>query len=218
MKNAKIRALKRRKKGLRTQLNILWHRKRERKGFEIEDLIYIAETTDYLPLTKKAVTEFLSRDDPNFNDFYRMLEKAREALDKYEGLKKSFWRKYFVLCTIDNLAELAEDGEEEATKKLLDKTEDGSMRNNKAKQVLIRLFEKFTKKEIRMDLWRRIKKLDPNEGELRYLLDLESMYSLYEIRSEIEKLLRERHKTKENKITKKLLYLAKQIKTKKGQS
>ncbi len=216
MKNAKIRSLKRKRKSPRTQLNILWHRKKDE--FETEDLIDIVAATDYLPLAEKAVTKFLKRDDPNFNDFYSMLQKAKRALDKYEGLKKSFWRKYFVLCTVDNLAELAEDGEKEATTKLLNKTEDGSMRNNKSKQVLIRLFEKFTKKEIRMDLWRRIKKFNPSEGELRYLLNLESMYSLYEIRSEIEKLLRERHKTKENKVAKKLLYLAKQIKTKKGQS
>ena len=216
MKNAKIRSLKRRKKNPRTQLNILWHRKKDE--LETEDLINIVAATDYLPLMEKAVTKFLKRDNPNFSDFYTMLQKAKRALEKYEALKKSFWKKYLSLCSVNNLVELSEDGEKEAITKLLDKTEDGSMSNGKAKQVLIRLFEKHTKKEIRMNLWGKIKKHDLNEEELKYILNLESMYSLYEITSEAEKLLRERHKTKKKKAVRDLLHLAKQIKTKKGQS
>ncbi|MBU2635446.1 hypothetical protein KJ841_03205, partial [Patescibacteria group bacterium] len=151
MKNAKIRALKRRKKGLPTQLNVLWHRTREK--LETKELIFIIAATDYLPLKKKVVTEFLKRRDLNFGDFYRMLEKAKEVLEKYKDLKDNFWKKCFALCTIDNLAELTEDGETEAAEKLFDGIENGSFRSDKSKQVLIRLFKKMTKDEIRMDLW-----------------------------------------------------------------
>ena len=213
MKNSKIRALKRRKKDPRTQLNISWHQEREK--LKAKDLIYIVAITDYLPLMKKAVVQFLNRDDPNFDDFYRMLERAKEVLEKYKDLKENFWKKYLALCTIDNLAELTEAGEKEAATKLFNEIQKGSMRNNKAKQVLIRLFEKITNNEVRTDLWEKIKKLNPDEKELRYILDLPSMYSLYKMRSEAEKLLRQKHKTKENKTTKKLLDIAKQIK--KGQ-
>jgi len=209
MKNAKIRALKRRKKGLRTQLNVSWHRKRDE--FETEELIFIVAATNYLPFMKKIVAEFLNRDNLSFDDFYCVLEKAKEVLEKDKHLKRKFWKKCLALCTVDNLAELAEEGEKEAATKLLDKTGDGSMRNNKAKQVLIRLFEKFTKKEIRMDLWGRIKKLNPNEKELRHILDLESMYSYPEITLEVEKLLRQRHKPRETKTMKRLLDIVKQI-------
>ncbi len=213
MDKRKIRSLGRRKKGPITQLNILWHEKREK--FKIKELIFIAAATDCLLLKKKVVTEFLNRGDANFDDFYCMIERIKEVLEKYKGLKKKFWKECFALCTIDNLAELTEAGETEATTKLLDKTEDGSMRNNKAKQVLIRLFERFTDEKTRMNLWERIKKHDPDKEELRYILDLPSMYSLFEIRSEAEKLLRQKYKTKENKNIKRLLDLAK--KTKKGQ-
>lgn len=216
MKNSKIRSLRRKRKDPRTQLNILWHRKKDE--LEIKDLIDIVAATDYLPLMEKAVTKFLKRDDPNFSDFYSMLQKAKRALEKYEALKKRFWKKCLALCNIDNLAELSEDGEKEAMIELFDKIEKGSVENGKAKQVLTRQFQKFTDKKTRTELWKRIRKLNPSEEELKYLLDLESMYSLCEIKSEIEKLLRERHKTKKNKVAKKLLYLAKQIKTKKGQS
>ena len=209
MKNAKIRALKRRKKGLPTQLNVLWHRTREK--LETKELIFIIVATDYLPLKKKVVTEFLKRRDLNFGDFYRMLEKAKEVLEKYKDLKDNFWKKCFALCTIDNLAELTEDGETEAAEKLFDGIENGSFRSDKSKQVLIRLFKKMTKDEIRMDLWKKIKKLDPSKKDLIYILDLQCMYSLYEIRSEAEKLLRQRHKPRETKTMKRLLDIVKQI-------
>jgi len=216
MKNSKIRALKRKRKNPRIQLNILWHRKKD--GLETKDLIDIVAATDYLPLMEKALTKFLKRDDPNFSDFYSMLQKAKRVLGKYQALKKNFWKKYLALCTIDNLVELVEDGETEAATKLFAKLGNGSTKNNKAKQVLTRLFEKMTKEETRIDLWGKIKKLDPKEEELRYLLDLEGTYSYPKITSEIEKLLREKNKRKEKKDVKALLDLAKQIKTKKGQS
>jgi hypothetical protein len=76
----------------------------------------------------------------------------------------------------------------------------------------------MTKEETRTDLWEKIKKLNPSEKELKYILDLNGMYSYPEITSEIEKLLREKNKTKESKAVRDLLHLAKQIKTKKGQS
>jgi len=221
MKNAKkrnVRTLKRkRKKNPRTQLKILWHRQKE--DLRTEELIHIAETTDYLLLMKKNVTEFLKRDDPSFNDFYDMLQNTRRVLEEYETLKNNFWKKYLALCSIDNLAELAEDEEEPAMIELFKKTEDGSVKDSKAKQVLTRQFEKFTDEKIRTELWRRIKKHNPSRKELEYLLNLKSMYSLYKIRSEIEKALREKHKeTKKRKVVKDLLYFASQIKTKKGQS
>ena len=216
IRNAKIRSLKRKRKNPRTQLNILWHRKKDE--FKTKDLIDIIKATDCLLLMEKAVSEFLKKDDPNFSDFYTVLEKAKMTLEKHEGLKKRFWKKYLALCTIDNLAELSEDGEKEAMTELFIKTGNGSIKNNKSKQVLTRQFEKFTEKETRTKIWGKIKKLDPNEEELKYLLDLESMYSYPEITSEIEKLLREIHKTKEKKAVRDLLNLANQIKTKKGQS
>lgn len=215
MKKARVRSLGRKRKNPRTQLKILWHQ--GRKSFKPKQLIYIVTMIDYLPLMKKVVAEFLNKDDPTFNDFYCMLEKTKEALEKDEYLKRKFWKKCLALCTIDNLAELSELGEDEATTELFDKIERGSVRNNKAKQVLIRQFEKFTEKKIRMELWERIKKLDPNEEELTYILDLESIYSYPEITLEAEKLLRERHRPRETKPMKRLLDIAKQIKTKRGQ-
>jgi len=216
IRSAQIRSLKRKKKNPRTQLNILWHRKKDE--FKTKDLLDIIKATDCLLLMEKAVSEFLKKDDPTFSDFYTVLQKARMALEEYAGLKKRFWKKCLALCSIDNLAELSEDREEEAMAELFIKTGNGSVKNNKSKQVLTRQFEKFTDKEIRTKIWKRIEKLDPSEGELRDLLDLESMSFYPEIESDIEKLLRERHIRKEKKAVRDLLNLASQIKAKKGPS
>lgn len=66
-----------------------------------------------------------------------------------------------------------------------------------------------------MIIWKKIKKLGPNEGDLKHIIDLPAMYALPKILSQAQKLLRDRSKKKTRKIIKKIKELIDEIK--KGQ-
>jgi len=202
------------KKSPQTRLNALWFQKKKEIG--IKDLINIVRIMDYPPLKKRAVIEFLTRDNLSFDNFYRMLGTAEDVLEKYEDLKSKFWKQYLELCSPDNLVELIEIGEKEAAKELFFRIENASISNRKAKQVLIRIFEIVTDEKVRREIWRKIKELEPQEEELIYILNLPCMYAFPRIISQAQKLLRpNRNKKKSNRILKRIEKLIEEIK--KGQ-
>ncbi len=204
------RAKSAKRKEPKTRLNIFWHR--QRKNFSIKNLVWIVKTIEYLPLEKRALREFLSRTNLTFDNFYRMLGAAKKIFEKDNKIEKEFWEKCLTICTPDNLVELTEMGESNATKELFRRIETGSIGNSKAKQVLIRLFEKITNEKTRMALWKKIKRLDLNEEELKYILDLPSMYALHKIVSQAQKLLRQIAKGNQGRNIKKLEELVEELK------
>ncbi len=202
------------KKSPQTRLNAFWFQKK--KEISVRDLINIVKKIDYPLLKKRAVIEFLTRDNLSFDNFYRMLGAAKDVLEKYGDLKSKFWKQHLELCNPDNLAELIEIGEKEAAKELFFRIENGSISNRKAKQVLIRIFEIVTDAKVRREMWKRIKALEPQEDELRYILNLPCMYAFPRIISQAQKLLRpNRSKKKSNRILKRIEKLVEEIK--KGQ-
>lgn len=139
IKNIRKKVRKKTKKTPTSELHLFWLQNKEK--FKIKDLVYIVREIDYLWLKKGALREFLTRDNLNFDNFYRMFDAAKYILEKDKDLKSQFLKECFAICTEHNLVELGEAGEPEAIKELFHRIEKGSISNRKAIQVLIRFFE-----------------------------------------------------------------------------
>ncbi len=179
------------------KLQRLWNR--NKKSFSTKSLLYIVQNIEYNILRRDALMEFLTRDNLNFDNFYRMLNTAKDILEKDPSLRTQFWKECFSICNEHNLIELGEMGESGAIKELFRRIETGSISNRKALQVLIRFFQKNTDTKVRMELWKKIEKLGPNEEDSKYLLDLPGMYAFPEITSKIQKFIRKQNKNKKEK-------------------
>lgn len=210
MKNKK-KKIPHRKKLPQTRLNVLWFQRK--KDINVKGLIDIVKTVDYLPIKKRAVIEFLMRENLNFNDFYDMHQVAKDVLEKYKDLKNKFWQQWLDLCNPDHLVELTEDGEKEAAKEFLHRIKIKAISKRKAKQGLIRFFEITRDEKTRKEILKEIKDLDPNEQELKYLIDLPNMYALPGILWQIRRCLKQRRRS--NKVLEKIKKLIEEIK--KGQ-
>jgi len=206
----KMKEIRQRKKEMTTEekLNLYW-RKYKRK-LNPMDLIYIVMTIDHFLTRKRALIEFLTRLNLNFDHFYRMSNAAKDILEDNKKLNGQFWKYCFSISSMDNLLELAEIQVPEAIKELFQKIEMSS--DPKNLQVLIRFFEKNTDSKIRTALWKKIKKCDPSIEDLKYLLSLPSMYALPKITSEIEKLLKKQSIQKAKKTIRRIERFVQKIK------
>lgn len=206
--------MRERKKELTTEekLDIYWHK--HRRKLNPMDLIYIVMRVNDFLTRKRALIEFLTRENLNFEHFYRMSTAAEDILKDNKKLNDKFWKDCFNLCNEDNLLELAEIEIPEAIKKLFEKIEKSS--NRKALQVLIRFFERNTDSKIRTALWKKIKIRGPSVEDLKYILNLPIMYALPKITSEIQKLLKKQGIEKGKKTIIKIEQFLQEIK--KGQS
>lgn len=195
----------------------LWRFWRKKRGGTTPiQLIRIVIEIEYFSLRKRAVKEFLNIKGPVFDDFYRMLNAARDILEKDSCLYKRFWGKFLDICTSDNLAELVISGEAEAAKELFRRIDARVINNQKAKQILMVLFEKITDAQSRKIVWLKIKKLEPNNKELTELLEISGMARLLEIADEIKKALvmNKKKRDKGDKIIERLKKLSQRIKEK----
>jgi len=198
------------KRSLKDKLRIYW--RQQRIKLPVDDLISIVRTIEHLWLRKKALIEFLERDNLTFDDFYHMLNLAKDILEENEGLGNRFWEKYLALSTPDHLLELTEMGEGKAAKELFSRIEKETIGKNKARQILIRLFEKTRDKDTKKSLWGKIKDLNPSQAQLRDLLNLKGMYEYRAVTLSIEKFLRKLGKgRKEKRIIKRLRCFVKRI-------
>lgn len=195
------------------KLQRLWNKNKKR--LNIKSLLYIERNIEYNVLRRDVLIEFLDRDNLNFDNFYRMIDLTKDILQKDKALKKKFLKQCFDICTENNLVELGETIESEAIKELFQRIEKKSISNRKALQVMIRFFEITTNAKARMILWLKIKKLDPNEEDLKYIIDLPSMYALPKIISEAQKFLKRKSRKPDGRILQKIERTLKQIK--KGQ-
>lgn len=195
------------------KLQRLWHR--NKKKLDIKSLLYIVQNIKHDVLQKDAITEFLDKENLNFDNFYHMFNLSKDVLEKYKALKKKFLKQCFDMCTADNLVELGEAGEAEAIKELFERIEKKSISNRKALQVMIRFFEKIADAKARMALWTKIKELNPNEEDLKYIIDLPSMYAFPKIISDAQNFLKKRNRKPDGRILQKIEQLVNEIK--KGQ-
>lgn len=215
----KERTKPRRHKGeisLKDRLDVYW-RRNKRKLFP-RKLIYIVLTIDYQLIRERALREFLIRENLNFDNFYQMVNAAKNILEKKPSLKAQFLKQCFDICTENNLVELEEVGVSGAIKELFRRIEKRSVSNRKALQVLIRFFQKNRDAKVRMELWKKIEKLGPNQEDSRYLLNLPGMYALPKITSRIQKFIRRQNEKEKTKILKTIEKFVKEIKIEKGQS
>lgn len=197
------------------KIDQLWGRKR--KLFSTKSLIFIVEDIEYPKLQKEVLKEFLTRENLNFDLFDRMLNVSKEILEKNKRLRAQFFKQCFDICTAINLVELGEVAVSEAIKELFQRIEIGSISNRIALQALIRYFKKTTNEKARMDLWKKIAKLDPNEDDSKELLDLiYDKHAFYRITLKIEKYIRKKAEKKDKKTIARIKELIKQIKIKKG--
>lgn len=186
----------------RIKLQRLWHQ--DKKKLKIKSLLYIVQNIKHNLLQKDAIIEFLDRENLNFDNFYHMLNLSKDVLQEDKALQKKFLKQCFDICTPDNLVELGEIGEAEAIKELRERIKEKSISNRKALQVTIRLFEITTNAKARMILWTEIKGLDPNEGDLKYIIDLPSMYALPKMISDAQKLLKKKNRKPDGRILQKI--------------
>jgi len=197
------------------QLWNFWRRKKE--GFTPKQLVCIVIEIEYLPLRKNAVREFLNRENLVFDDYWRMLSAAQDILEKDVHLHDKFWENCQNICSDDNLVELIIQGETEAAIELFRRIDIRSISSQKAKQVLMVLFRKISDPRSREELWKKIKPLEPNDNELKKLLEISTDALIIKIMDEIQKTITKdrKKKNKGDKILKKLRGLYQEIK--KGQ-
>lgn len=221
IKNSKSKGLslltggKKHKKRLSTkeELDVYWWKYRGNIK-DPKSLIRIVARIEYPPIRKKALIEFLTRNNTNFAHFYDMLNAARDMLENNEKLGQKFFDKLFAISDADNLIELAEINIPQAHTRLLGKIDSGCWSNTKNLQMLIRYFEKRTDPKERAVLWKKIKRFDPSADDLRYLRDLPMMYALPKITAGIDKMLRNQHIEKETKMIKKIKDFIRQMEQK----
>jgi len=195
---------------IKDKFDIYW--RRHKNKLSPEKLILIVLRADHFLTRKRALIEFLTRNNLNFAHFYDMLNAAKDILENNKNLNSQFLKDLFDISTGDQLLELAEEKMPEAIKELFGRIDAGFFGNRKSLQILIRYFDESTNSKIRTALWKKIKKFDPTEKDLRYLLDLPMMYALPKITSEIQKMLRKSNKKKETRTIEKIKEFIKQIK------
>lgn len=195
------------------KLRLFWHKQANK--LDSKDLIYVVSKIGYLPLKKRALRKFLGIDNLNFDDFYKMLDEAKNILNQDKILQSEFFKQCFDICNADNLVELIEAGVTEAEKELDRRIEHNLISTRKAIQVLIRVFEKTTNEKKCIALWKRIRGLIPNKKDLFYILRFAYERKILEITSDIERLLRKKE-NKTNKILRKIEELIAQIKQRQG--
>ncbi|OGZ17432.1 MAG: hypothetical protein A2V72_00360 [Candidatus Nealsonbacteria bacterium RBG_13_37_56] len=216
----KDRKKPRRHKGpisLEDRLNIYW--RQHKRNLYPEELISLALTIEGNQLTKelmkeRVLREFLTRADLNFDLFDRMLNATKDifGLKKNKNTKNEFLKQCFDICTENNLVELTEAGFPEAVAELFRRIETGSISRRRSLQVLIRFFKVTTSAEGRITIWKKIARLNPNEDDLKDILDLTyGKSAFYKVTSAIEKYIRKRAKRKAKKIIIRIKELIKEI-------
>lgn len=202
---------------LEEKLDVYW--RQHKKNFSPELLIKLVakyvNDQDYLLVRKRGLLEFLTRNNLNFAHFYDMLNAAKDILENNKNLSSQFLKDFFEISSADNLLELAEEKMPEAIKELFRKIDTGCYSNRKSLQILIRYFHENSDLKIRKALWKKIKRFNPSERDLRYLMDLPAMYALPNVVLDIQKVLRKINKKKEIKTFEKINDLI--IKIKQGQ-
>lgn len=190
--------IKRIRKSASEKLKIFWAS--EKREFSLDNLIALAHPVynDYLPIRKEALEEFLERIDKIYEDFLRMLNAARDILDKHDCLKQKFANQLFGLRNVDMFAELIYTGEKMAAERFAKEIKDGIIVPKQAKKVWSVLFIKFTSEESRISLWKKIKAFSPDNKEIKYLFDQdvsgEIMHSLSKIAAEARKIIEKNRK------------------------
>jgi len=212
-KRARNRVQKTRRKRPKYKLHLLWHK--EVKNFEPEDLIYIVLKINYLSLQKRALKSFLGMDNLTFDNFDQMGNAAKTIFDKNPTLKKRFYEQCFSICTENNLAELGEKADVEAIKELIRRVKTGSAKHSGGLRALIRLFEKSTTPESRMELWNIIKQFNPCEKDLIYLHNIVyGNYGFEKVTEGIQRYLKRKRKETQRKTILRIEELVTQIKQK----
>lgn len=178
------------------ELTVYWQRRKKNLKDPMH-LVEIVEMVDHFPTRKRALIEFLARENLSFNHHYRMFDAAKDILKESKRIKTRFWKSFFRVCTIDHLVELNEENIPEAIKEFYRRIDSRKYyTNQQSLQALIRSFEKRTDPKIRKSLWGRIKSFDPGKEDLKYILNLPMMYSLPKIAAEIEKMLQKKSENK----------------------
>ena len=191
------------------RLDVYWHR--NKKNLDAKDLIHLVLTLNHQPLRKKLLIHFLTIENLNFDDFYRMLDAAKDIFIDNKKLKAKFLKECFEISSEHNLEELGESGEVEAIKELRRRTEEKAISSRRATQAWIRLFQLTTGEKPKIEIWKILKKLNPCNEDLKYLLDLPGMYAFPKITSEIEKLLRKSSEHKQKRTVKRIKELVSDI-------
>jgi len=197
------------------RLNVYWHQhKKNIKNSEIliDFVLKHADDRDYSLARKRMLIEFLTRDNLSFANFYDMWNAAKDILENNKNLNSQFLKSLFEISSADNLLELAEEKMPEAIKELFRKIDTGCFSNRKSLQILIRYFTENSNLEIRKALWKKIKRFNLSDKDLKYLMDLPMMYALPKIISDIQKMLRKRNKKKEIRTIEKINKFIEQIK------
>ncbi len=203
MVNRIRRIIRRKKRNARYRLNIFWFKKK--KEFSIDNLIIITNPvyTDDFRIRKRALREFLARTDKVFEEFSRMLNAARDILEKDEPLKQGFWDQFLGIRTVDNFAELIYAGEAMAAERFTQDIKSGVIIPKQAKKVWISLFIKFTDENSRKNIWNKIKRFNPEDREIKSLFDMdgnqEIMRSLPKIAAEVRKILKQNKKIEDKR-------------------
>ena len=183
------------------KLDVYW--RQHKKNLSPRELTSLVLTTQgYQIIRERALREFLERENLNFDLFDRMFNAAKDIFysKKNKNTKKEFLKQCFEICTENNLVELTESGIPEAAIELFRRIETGSIGKRKSLQALIRFFKITTSAEGRMTLWKKIKKLNPNEDDLKDVLELTyGKPASYKITLDIEKYIRKKAKRKDKK-------------------
>ena len=207
--------LKRDKMSSKDRLDTYWHQhKKNIKNSEIliDFVLKHADDQDYSLTRKRMLIEFLTRDNLSFANLYDMWNAAKDILENNKNLNSQFLKSLFEISSADNLLELAEEKMPEAIKELFRKIDTGCFSNRKSLQILIRYFTENSNLEIRKALWKKIKRFNLSDKDLKYLMDLPMMYALPKIISDIQKMLRKRNKKKEIRTIEKINKFIEQIK------
>jgi hypothetical protein len=212
----RIRIRHKEKLSIEEEFDIYW--RRNKKKINPEGLITLAaeknESINGYLLRKRIIIEFLTREKLNFTHFYAMRNATADILEENKNLRSQFLKDLFEIANADNLLELAEERMPEAITELFKKIKSGYFSKRKSLQILIRYFVESPSSDIRKGLWKEIKKYDPSEDDLKYLLSLPMMYSLPDITLDIQKMLKKQNKKEQSKVAEKIKEFIKKLEEK----
>jgi len=202
---------------LEDKLDIYWRQNKKKLLPKI--LISLVSTVqDYQLIRKRALREFLTKARLNFYLFDLMVIAAKDILNSDKKIKKEFLKQCFAICTENNLVELGEEGIPEAVAELFLRIKSRSISKRNSLQTLIRFFGVTTSPEGRIIIWKEIEKLDPDDSDLKDILELVSGKSaFYKVSLAIEKYMRKRTEKKGEKIINRIKELIKEINLQKKQ-